>query len=491
MTGKIIKITSDVIDVKFTGNKVPLIGTIVKTKSGVILMVEAVLSSQVVQTVIIRANSPLSINEIVTSDNKPPLIPAGLNAMGRLFDMLGNPIDGEPKPKAEYIPVERNKNIDRKFLTAFKPIKTGIKAIDFFVPTLEGNKIGMFGGAGVGKTLVIKELINNVKFDGTTDHKSFFVGIGERSREGEELFNELKESKLIDQVQLFFAQMNEAPGARMNIIYSAITAAEYLRDVEKISSLMFIDNIYRFVQAGSELSSALGNIPSQSGYQPTLMTEISNVQERLTGTKNGSITSFQTIFVPADDITDPAAVSIFSHLDGSIVLDRNIAALGKYPAMDLLASSSQNTTIDLVGERHVSALLEVKRHLQRYRDLEDLIVILGQDSLSDEDKKIVLRARILANYFTQNFFVAEEFTQRPGDFVELADVISDVEKIMNGDYDEHDPTEFLYISTLKDINKKVKKQVKDDDDSKGKKKKHKKRKGSKKNKIKGDKKNVK
>jgi len=454
MNGKIVKITSDVIDVKFSGKNVPSVGTTAQTKSGVILMVEAIISSNVVQAVIIRSNSPLAINEVVTSENKPPLIPAGKNAMGRLFDILGNPIDGGKKPKAKYIPVLRNKKFEKSFITASKLIKTGIKAIDFFVPTLQGNKIGMFGGAGVGKTLVIKELIKNVKFEDKKTHKSFFVGIGERSREGEELFNELKESNLIKDVQLFFAQMNESPGARMNIIYSAITAAEYLRDVEKTSSLIFIDNIYRFAQAGSELSSSLGNIPSQSGYQPTLMTEISNVQERLSGTKDGSITSFQTVFVPADDITDPAAVAVFSHLDGSIVLDRDIASLGKYPAMDLLASSSQNITIDLIGERHATALMNVKRYLQRYKDLEDLIVILGQDSLSDEDKQIVHRARILSNYFTQNFFVAEEFTQKKGSFVEIEDVINDVEKIMDGKYDKYDPTEFLYIATLKDIDDK-------------------------------------
>jgi len=310
MTGKIVKITSDVINVKFSTDNVPLVGSIAKTKSGVILMIEAIVSSDVVQSVIIRANSPLSIGEEVTSENKPPLVPAGRNAMGRLYDVLGNPIDGGPNPDAEYIPVLRNQKSAKTFITAFKPIQTGIKAIDFFVPTLQGNKIGMFGGAGVGKTLVIKELIKNVRFADKKSHKSFFVGIGERSREGQELFNELQESELIEDVQLFFAQMNETPGARMNVIYSAITAAEYLRDVEKTSSLMFIDNIFRFVQAGSELSSSLGNIPSQSGYQPTLMTEISNVQERLTGTEDGWITSFQTVFVPADDITDPAAVSV-------------------------------------------------------------------------------------------------------------------------------------------------------------------------------------
>ncbi|MCK5807114.1 MAG: F0F1 ATP synthase subunit beta, partial [Mycoplasmataceae bacterium] len=334
MNGKIIRLVSDIIFVKFPKGKVPAIGTILITKTGSVLSTSVALDDQVVKAIIIKKDSKLSIDEVVTSTGKPLQAPVGKEALGRIFNVLGDPIDGKPKAKnIKYENVSIKKSIKKGFTQKEKRLNTGIKAIDFFVPILEGDKIGLFGGAGVGKTLVIKELINNIaKNAKNKKYNSIFTGIGERSREGEELYRELKESKLIDSIMLYFAQMNETPGARMNIIYSAITSAEYFRDVLKQDTLMFIDNIYRFTQAGSELSSSLGNIPSQSGYQPTLMTEISNVQERLSNSQTGSITSFETVFVPADDITDPATVNIFSHLDGSLVLDRAIAAAGRYPA---------------------------------------------------------------------------------------------------------------------------------------------------------------
>ena len=484
MNGKIIRLVSDIIFVKFPKGKVPAIGTILITKTGSVLSTSVALDDQVVKAIIIKKDSKLSIDEVVTSTGKPLQAPVGKEALGRIFNVLGDPIDGKPKAKnIKYENVSIKKSIKKGFTQKEKRLNTGIKAIDFFVPILEGDKIGLFGGAGVGKTLVIKELINNIaKNAKNKKYNSIFTGIGERSREGEELYRELKESKLIDSIMLYFAQMNETPGARMNIIYSAITSAEYFRDVLKQDTLMFIDNIYRFTQAGSELSSSLGNIPSQSGYQPTLMTEISNVQERLSNSQTGSITSFETVFVPADDITDPATVNIFSHLDGSLVLDRAIAAAGRYPAIDPLQSSSNNIQAELVGKEHVDAVVNVKKHLQRFDELEDLLAILGMDGISEEDRLIVSRSRKLINFFTQNFFTAEEFTLKKGEWVSIEDVITGVNLIMEGTFDEIDPSEFRFIGSVEKLletikeNKEKEKQKEEEENQKGKKKKSKKKK---------------
>ncbi|MCK5867206.1 MAG: F0F1 ATP synthase subunit beta [Mycoplasmataceae bacterium] len=453
MNGKIIRLLSDIIFVEFPKGKVPAIGTILKTKTGAILSTSVALDEKVVKAIIIKKDSFLSIGEVVSSTGKPIQAPVGKEALGRIFNVLGDSIDGKPiSDKIKYENVSIKKSIKKGFTQKEKRLNTGIKAIDFFVPILEGDKIGLFGGAGVGKTLVIKELINNItKNSKNKKYNSIFAGIGERSREGEELYRELKESKLIDSIMLYFAQMNETPGARMNIIYSAITSAEYFRDVLKQDTLMFIDNIYRFTQAGSELSSSLGNIPSQSGYQPTLMTEISNVQERLSNSQTGSITSFETVFVPADDITDPATVNIFSHLDGSLVLDRAIAAAGRYPAIDPLQSSSSNIQEDFVGKKHVVAVAAVKKHLQRFDELEDLLAILGMDGISEEDRLIVSRSRKLINFFTQNFFTAEEFTLKKGELVSIEDVINGVNLIMNGTFDEIEPSEFRFIGSIENV----------------------------------------
>ena len=448
---KIISISSDVIDVKFSESSLPLIGTVLKSKSGAFLSVETSISKTVVRTVILKDGENVEVGESVSSTNKPIQAPVGKSALGRIFNVLGEPIDGKPantKQKKEDVKIYKNTN--KGFSKKENQLITGIKAIDFFIPIMEGDKIGMFGGAGVGKTLIIKELISNIskvkrKFN------SIFTGIGERSREGEELYRELVEAKLIDSTMLYFAQMNESPGSRMKIIYSAITSAEYFRDTLKEDTLMFIDNIYRFTQAGSELSSSLGNIPSQSGYQPTLMTEISNVQERLSNSQTGSITSFETVFVPADDITDPATVNIFSHLDGSLVLDRSIAAAGRYPAISPLQSSSNNLREELIGERHFNAVLKVKKYLQRFDELEDLLAILGVEGISEEDRIIVERARKISNFFTQDFFTAEEFTQRVGQFVPIEVTIDGVERIINGEFDNIDPSKFLYISSVDSI----------------------------------------
>lgn len=452
---KIISISSDVIDVEFSTTTLPTIGTILKTDSGTILSTEAAISSSIVRTIILKGGENIYIGESVKSTNKSIMAPVGKGAIGRIFNVLGEAIDGKPAPKSlELEEVKTFKNNKKGFFKKEKQLFTGIRAIDFFVPILEGDKIGMFGGAGVGKTLVVKELINNIT--NNKENKKFnsiFTGIGERSREGEELYRELIQSGLINSTILYFAQMNETPGARMKVIYSAITSAEYFRDVLKEDTLMFIDNIYRFTQAGAEVSSSLGNLPSQSGYQPTLSTEISNVQERLSNSLTGSITTFETVFVPADDITDPATVNIFSHLDSSLVLDRSIAAAGRYPAISPLLSSSNNLVSELIGERHVNAVIDVKKHLQRYADLEDLLAILGMDGITEEDKIIVNRARKLSNLFTQNFFTAEEFTLKKGVFTSIEDTLDAVEGIMRGDFDDNDEGEFLYISSIKDIKK--------------------------------------
>ena len=461
MNGKISKISSDVINVKFPSGKAPQIGIILKTKSGAVLSTEGIISNTEVITVIISRKTALSIGEVVTSTKKMIQVPVGKQSLGRIFNTIGEPIDNKPKPKTmKHDSAVVYKKMDKGFAKKDTQMFTGIKAIDFFIPTMVGDKVGMFGGAGVGKTLVIKEMINNItKAKTKKEFVSIFAGIGERSREGEELYRELTEAGLIKDVALFFAQMNESPGSRMKLIYSAIASAEHFRDEMKKDTLMFIDNVYRFTQAGAELSSSLGNIPSESGYQPTLMTEISNVEERLSNSKNGSITSFQTIFVPADDITDPSAVNIFSHLDSSIVLDRAIAAAGKYPAIDPLQSSSNNLSENIVGERHVNAVSEVKRHMQRFEELEDIIAILGMEGISKEDRLTIERSRKLSNFFTQNFNVAEVFTQRKGQFVDLKDVIDGVERIMTGEFDSLDPTDFLYIGTVESL---VKEDVQED-----------------------------
>lgn len=462
ITGKIISISTDTIDIQFPKGKMPSLGSILETK-GATLSTEALLSDHVVKAIILHQDGKLKVNEKVTSKDQPLMAPVGQKALGRIFNVLGQPIDNKPEPKGlKREPVTIFKKHEKGFSIKEKVLQTGVKAIDFFLPIVQGDKIGLFGGAGVGKTIIIKELINNIsKLKEMHNTVSILTGVGERSREGEELYRELIEAKLLDKVMLYFAQMNETPASRMKIIYPAITSAEYFRDKEKKDVLVFVDNIYRFTQAGAELSSSLGKIPSQSGYQPTLMTEISNVQERLSNSENGSITSFQTVFVPADDITDPAAVAIFSHLDSSLVLDRRIASAGRYPAIDPLASSSNNAQASIIGDRHFQALVSVKKILQRYDELEDLLAILGTDGISEEDLKIVSRARQLQNYFTQNLFTAASFNQRDGQFVPLETTISSVEAIMEGKYDSLQPQLFLYIKDVKELDGKLKQDKKE------------------------------
>lgn len=454
MKGKIIRTTADVYDIKFDLGFTPQMGILVWTPASKnYLMIERALGNGEFRAVVLQKGGGIIIGEEVLTDNKFLQAPVGVEALGRVYNVLGEPLDGLPlkqNTKFQDVYVYQRKN--KRFMKKQQVLTTGIKAIDFFLPTFKGDKIGIFGGAGVGKTLVIKEIINNTIMKNDSHDRNvrtIIAGIGERSREGEELYTEIKEAGLLEKVMLYFAQMNETPGARMKLIYSAITSAEYFRDVAKEDTVMFIDNIYRFVQAGSELSASLGNIPSESGYQPTLMTEISNVQERLSNTADGTITTFQTVFVPADDITDPSTVGTFAHLDSSFVLDREIASAGRYPAIDILQSNSTNLSSEKITERHLRAVKEAKRHIQKFKELEYIIAILGKDGLSTEDLKIVERARLLLSFFTQNLFMAEEYTQRKGDFVLLEDTIDSVESILNGELDAFDPSELLYISSVK------------------------------------------
>ena len=458
-TGKIISISTDTINIQFPKGSRPSLDTILKA-DGAVLSTEAIINDEVIKAIILHQDKKLTVNSKVTSTGKPLMAPVGEKALGRIFNVLGEPLDHKPLPKGlKREPVHIFKKQEKGFSKKEKVLQTGIKAIDFFLPIVQGDKIGLFGGAGVGKTIIIKELINNISnLKEMHNTVSILTGVGERSREGEELYRELIETKLIDKVMLYFAQMNETPAARMKIIYPAITSAEYFRDESKKDVLVFVDNIYRFTQAGAELSSSLGKIPSQSGYQPTLMTEISNIQERLSNSENGSITSFQTVFVPADDITDPAAVAIFSHLDSSLVLDRKIASAGRYPAIDPLASSSNNAQASIIGERHFNALVSTKKILQRYEELEDLLAILGTDGISEDDLKIVTRARQLQNYFTQNLFTASTFNQREGQLVTLETTISSVEAIIEGKYDSLAPQLFLYIKDVKELDGRLKKE---------------------------------
>ena len=456
MIGKIIGISTDVIQIKFPKISVPNIGSILKSETGSILSVELINNLGIIVAIILKQEKELEIGESVSLYQNQLMAPVGKNSLGRIYNVLGEVTDQKPEPKNLIRkPVLIFNRINKGFNVKQELLETGIKVIDFFVPILKGNKIGFFGGAGIGKTVLVRELIHNVSRSKNVEAISILTGIGERSREGEELYTELKKSNFLSRVMIYFAQMNETPGARMKVIYPAITSAEYFRDEMKKDVFMFIDNIYRFSQAGSELSSSLGKIPSQSGYQPTLMTEISNVQERLSNSEKGTITSFQTIFVPADDITDPAAVSVFSHLDASLVLDRKTASAGRYPAIDPLSSNSNNINSKFLSQDHIKALSETKRCLQRYEELEDLLAILGKEGISSEDLLIVERARKLQNFFTQNFFTTEKLLQTKGVFFALSDTIDSVLKILNGEFDKLSVQDFLYIRSTNDLSKKL------------------------------------
>ena len=388
----------------------------------------------------------------VLNTKNPICVPVGEETLGRMFNVLGSSIDelGDDAFKNSLrMPIHRKPPLFEEQETKSEILETGIKVIDLLCPYVKGGKVGLFGGAGVGKTVLIQELINNIA---TVQHGiSVFAGVGERSREGNDLYNEMKQTGVLNKTALVYGQMNEVPGARMRVALTALTIAEYFRDNMHLDVLFFIDNIYRFTQAGSEVSALIGRMPSAVGYQPTLATEMGQLQERITSTKNGSITSIQAVYVPADDLTDPAPATTFSHLDAKTVLDRNTAALGIYPAVDPLESSSVILDPKIIGEEHYNVARAVQSILQRYKELQDIIAILGVDELSEDDKIIVARARRIRNFLSQPFHVAESYSGYSGKYVKLKDTIRSFKAILSGDYDKYPEDAFLYAGTIEDV----------------------------------------
>lgn len=453
--GKIIQIIGPVVDVQFE-EKLPEIYNAleIKLSDGGKLVVETHqhTGSGKVRAVAMGATDGLRRGMEVVDTGAPIQVPVGQETLGRMFNLLGEAIDGKPNlenPKKDPIHREAPKFSEQS--TEAEIFETGIKVIDLICPFVKGGKVGLFGGAGVGKTVVIQELIRNI----AQEHGGFsvFAGVGERTREGNDLFHEMKESGVLDKTTLVFGQMNEPPGARQRVALSALTMAEYFRDKENKDVLLFVDNIFRFTQAGSEVSALLGRIPSAVGYQPTLAEEMGKLQERITSTKNGSITSVQAVYVPADDLTDPAPATTFGHLDSTVVLSRGLSELGIYPAVDPLDSSSTILDPNIVGQEHYDVARGVQRVLQRYKDLQDIIAILGMEELSDEDKVVVARARKIQKYLSQPFFVAEQFTGAPGKYVKLSDTIRGFKMILDGGLDEIAEQDFYMKGSIDEIKK--------------------------------------
>ena len=462
--GNITQVIGAVVDVKFDENAIPSIYNALETeveigdkKEKIILEVQQQLGGGIVRTVAMTSTEGLKRNAKVIDTKAPISVPVGNATLGRIFNVLGNPVDerGEVSTK-ERLPIHRNAPALSEQSTRAEILETGIKPIDLICPFLKGGKVGAFGGAGVGKTVVIMELIHNI----AKAHGGFsvFAGVGERSREGNDLYHEMIDSGVIDpedpdksKVALVYGQMNEPPGARMRVALTALTMAEYFRDQQSQDVLLFIDNIFRFSQAGSEVSALLGRSPSAVGYQPTLAQEMGALQERITSTKKGSITSFQAVYVPADDLTDPAPANTFAHLDSTIVLDRSIAALGIYPAIDPLASTSNALSPDIVGEEHFRVARGVQSVLQRYKNLQDIISILGIDELSDEDKLIVSRARKVQKYLSHPMFVSEVFNGLPGKYVPVSETIKGFGMILDGKLDHVNENDFYLKGTIDEV----------------------------------------
>ena len=456
--GKVVQAVGPIIDVRFNEDSLPELLTALKVnmpdKSILTLEVEQHIGDDIVRCVAMGATEGIRRGLDVIDTGSPIVVPVGEATLGRMFNVLGDPIDnlGEVKAK-EYLPIHRKAPTFKDQNVSTEILETGIKVIDLLCPYMKGGKVGLFGGAGVGKTVLIQELIHNVA---TEQHGiSVFGGVGERSREGNDLYHEMKSSGVLSKTALVFGQMNEPPGARMRVGLSALTMAEYFRDKEHQNVLLFIDNIFRFTQAGSEVSALLGRMPSAVGYQPTLATEMGQLQERITSTKDGSITSVQAIYVPADDLTDPAPATTFSHLDAKTVLDRNTAALGIYPAVDPLDSTSNILDPRIVGEEHYKVAREVQKILQRYKELQDIIAILGMDELSEDDKLIVNRARRIRNFLSQPFFVAEGFSGFKGVYVPVKETVRSFRAILDGKYDHYPESAFLYAGTIEDVEKKA------------------------------------
>ncbi|GBD34339.1 ATP synthase subunit beta [bacterium HR35] len=451
MKGKIIQIIGTVIDVEFE-NELPEIYEVLRVcENGLLLETQAILSSKRIRAIAFESTDGLYRGMEVERTYKKLSVPVGREVLGRVMNVYGEPLDGKGEIKDEKWEIVRRAPLFKKQKPEIEILETGIKVIDLLTPVIKGGKVGLFGGAGVGKTVLLMELIHNIayKYQGI----SIFAGVGERTREGNELILEMEESGVIKNVAMIFGQMNEVPAARFRTAYAGVTLAEYFRDAEKLDVLLFIDNIFRFVQAGSEVSSLLGRAPSAVGYQPTLATEMGMLQERITSTEDGSITSFQAVYVPADDITDPAPATVFAHLDSTIVLSREIAEQGIYPAVDPLQSSSIALDPKIVGEKHYQVATEVQRILQKYQELKDIIAILGIEELPEEDKLTVYRARKIQKYLSQPFFVAQSYTGREGKYVPLEKTVEEFEKLINGYYDDVSEDEFYMKGVLKEDEK--------------------------------------
>jgi F-type H+-transporting ATPase subunit beta len=456
--GKIIQVMGPVVDVQFEDNDLPYIKDALEVDVNDekrIMEVAQHIGNNTVRCIMLSASEGLFRDMDVHVTGGPIKVPVGEKTLGRLFNVLGDTIDrGESLENEEHWSIHRRppELIDQS--PVVEVLETGIKVIDLLEPYAKGGKIGLFGGAGVGKTVLIQELIQNI----ATEHGgySIFTGVGERSREGNDLWTEMKESGVISKTGLVFGQMNEPPGARMRVAETGLTMAEYFRDVRHQDVLLFIDNIFRFIQAGSEVSSLLGRMPSAVGYQPTLATDLGELQERIASTKNGSVTSVQAVYVPADDLTDPAPATTFAHLDATTVLSRKIVEQGIYPAVDPLASTSRILEASVVGEAHYQTATKVQEILQKYKELQDIIAILGMEELSDEDKLTVARARRIQRFLSQPFHVAEQFTSIPGKYVALKDTIEGFQAIINGDLDKYPEAAFFNVGTVDDVIAKAK-----------------------------------
>lgn len=452
--GKITQIIGAVLDIKFTEGNLPEINDAIKvpTKDGKELVVEVSqhLGDDIVRCIAMGSTDGLVRGMDAIATGAPISVPVGENTLGRMFNVLGNPIDEiDPPTGVETWPIHRKAPAFEEQATSQEMLETGIKVVDLLCPYQKGGKIGLFGGAGVGKTVLIQELIHNI----ATEHGGYsvFTGVGERTREGNDLYYEMKESGVIDKTTMVFGQMNEPPGARMRVALTGLTMAEYFRDKGGKDVLLFIDNIFRFTQAGSEVSALLGRMPSAVGYQPTLQTEMGALQERITSTKNGSITSVQAVYVPADDLTDPAPATTFAHLDATTVLDRSIVELGIYPAVDPLASTSRILDPRIVGEEHFKVARGVQEILQKYKELQDIIAILGMDELSEDDKLVVSRARKVQRFLSQPFSVAVQFTGLEGKYVPVEETIRGFREILDGKLDDVPESYFLNAGTIDEV----------------------------------------
>ena len=458
-TGEVIQIVGAVVDIRFPKDSLPnLLNAIEIDNNGQRLVVEVAqhIGDDTVRCIAMSSTDGLVRGTAAVDTGKAISVPVGKETLSRVFNLLGEPVDNLPEPQTkERWEIHRQPPSFEEQSASNEVLETGIKVIDLIAPYLKGGKIGLFGGAGVGKTVLIQELINNV----ANEHGgiSVFTGVGERTREGNDLYNEMKESGVLNKTVLVYGQMNEPPGARMRVGLSGLTMAEYFRDVEGQDVLLFIDNIFRFTQAGSEVSALLGRMPSAVGYQPTLATEMGALQERITSTNKGSITSVQAVYVPADDLTDPAPATTFAHLDAQTVLSRTIASLGIYPAVDPLESTSRILTAQIVGNEHYEVARKVQAILQRYKELQDIIAIMGMDELSDEDKLTVSRARKIQRFLSQPFTVAEQFTGMTGKYVPIKETIRGFREIIEGKHDDLPESAFLFVGTIDEAVEKAKK----------------------------------